>query len=259
MQNILISIITVVYNCENTIENTLKSILSQSYKYKELIVVDGKSTDNTLAVINKYASKINKIISEPDRGIYDAMNKGVKYANGEWICFMNSGDSFYNEHVLKDVSCQLSDECGIVYGDTDSKTQYGHILDRAKPTSYIKENMPCCHQSCFAKRTLLNEYPFDLSYKIVADYNFVFQAYKNGVEIKKIDVIVATYNAAEGYSAANKYRVFKEILKIHNYNAFSPITFKLYLCYGKYFLMEYFNQYLPSLIKAIRSIKHNFR
>lgn len=258
MEKKLISIITVVYNCEITVENTLKSILSQTYENKELIVVDGKSTDNTMTIVSKYKDKIGTIISEPDKGIYDAMNKGVKYAKGDWICFMNSGDAFYNDNVLSQVSLQLTDDYGIVYGDTDSITQYGHIIDIAKTPNYIKENMPCCHQSCFAKRLLLLEYPFDLSYKIVADYNFVFQAYINGVGVKKIDVIVATYNAADGFSANNKYRLFKEILKIHNYGPLSPITIKLYLSYSKYFALEYLNQYFPSIVKAIRSIKHKF-
>lgn len=254
----IISIITVVYNSEKTIEYTLKSIISQSYKDKEIIVIDGNSSDSTMTIVNKYKDSIETIISEPDKGIYDAMNKGVKFAKGNWVCFMNSGDSFYNEHVLEDVSHLLLDEYGIIYGDTDSITRYGHVLDKARPTTYIRENMPCCHQSCFAKRSLLQEYPFDLSYKIVSDYNFVFQAYMNGVAIKKIDVIVATYNAADGFSANNKYVLFKEILRIHNYSRLSPITVKLYLSYGKYFALEYLNQYFPFVVKAIRSIKHKF-
>ena len=259
MQNKLISIVTVVYNCEDTIENTLISILSQSYEHKELIVVDGKSTDNTLSIVKKYKDKISIIISEHDSGIYDAMNKGVKYVKGDWVCFMNSGDTFYNSNVLTEVAPFLNEQNDIVYGDTDSITQLGHIFDKAKDPDYIKINMPCCHQSCFARSSLLKKNPFDLTYRIVADYNFIYQSYYNKVIIKKINVIVATYNAAEGFSAANKYRAFKEILRIHNYSCYSPITIKLCYQYGKFFVLDYLKKYIPDIVQRLRRIKHKKR
>ena len=94
-----ITIITVVYNALNHVEDTLKSIFEQDYSNKEIIIIDGESTDGTLELISKYQDNIDHLISEKDNGVYDAMNKGIKLSNGNWICFMNAGDIFYKNDV----------------------------------------------------------------------------------------------------------------------------------------------------------------
>ncbi len=112
-----ISIVTVCYNAERNIEKTILSVINQTYDNIEYIVIDGGSNDGTLSVINKYASKIDKVISEPDKGIYDAMNKGITLAKGDWINFMNAGDSYVDSCVLKLVSDNINSNCDMIYGD----------------------------------------------------------------------------------------------------------------------------------------------
>ena len=91
------SIITVTYNAGKVLEDTIQSVITQTYKNVEYILVDGGSTDNTLSIINQYRSMIQQVISEPDRGLYDAMNKGIKMATGDYICFLNAGDAFHED------------------------------------------------------------------------------------------------------------------------------------------------------------------
>ena len=113
-----ITIVTVVYNDKNNIEKTINSVLNQSYNSKEYIVVDGKSTDGTLEIVKKYADQISVIVSEPDRGIYDAMNKAVDLAHNEWIIFMNSGDVFADNDTLKNVFNEpISKNISFIYSD----------------------------------------------------------------------------------------------------------------------------------------------
>ena len=95
-----ISVITICYNAEKTIERTIKSVLNQSYKNLEYIIIDGGSKDNTMKIVKRYKDKISSVISEPDNGIYDAMNKGVRIATGEWLNMMNAGDCYTNDEVL---------------------------------------------------------------------------------------------------------------------------------------------------------------
>jgi len=100
----IISIITVVKNDASNIKKTIQSVLNQSYSHIQYIIIDGSSTDGTLDIINEFKDKIDTITSEPDRGIYDAMNKGIHHAQGEWIFFLNSGDVFFNDDVLLNLS-----------------------------------------------------------------------------------------------------------------------------------------------------------
>ena len=119
----MISVITVCYNAEKEIEKTIKSVLKQTYMDYEYIFIDGKSKDNTLEVINRYIPEFEKkgirikLVSEEDQGIYDAMNKGVKHASGEWINFMNAGDCFHDEYVLEKIAEHLSEEDDVVAGE----------------------------------------------------------------------------------------------------------------------------------------------
>ena len=103
MNSPLISLITVCFNAEGLINDTLQSAINQTYKNIELVIIDGGSKDNTVAEVKKYETYIGTLISEPDKGIYDAMNKGIKAAKGEWFYFLNAGDAFYNDTVLEDV------------------------------------------------------------------------------------------------------------------------------------------------------------
>lgn len=128
MDTPIISVITVCYNAVANIEETMLSVLNQRYDKVEYIVIDGGSKDGTLDVIKKYANKLAYWISEPDKGIYDAMNKGIAKATGDWINFMNAGDKFINEEVLnKSFVSRYSDDVDILYGDVISNISLGSV------------------------------------------------------------------------------------------------------------------------------------
>ncbi len=114
------SIITVTYNAGKVLEDTIQSVITQTYKNMEYILVDGGSTDNTLSIINQYRSMIQQVISEPDRGLYDAMNKGIKMATGDYICFLNAGDAFHEDDTLQQMVHSLTENAlpDVLYGET---------------------------------------------------------------------------------------------------------------------------------------------
>lgn len=176
----LISIITVSYNAAETIEQTIFSVLDQNYEDYEYIIVDGGSTDGTVDIIKKYQDKITLWVSEPDKGIYDAMNKGIRLAKGEWMNFMNSGDCYYSNETLIQVFKNCLGDLNIIYGGTflsyDKNTPAKYL--EPKKFESIKYSIPFCHQSVFVKTKLLNEVGFDLEYKYSADYDFFLKIYK---------------------------------------------------------------------------------
>ncbi len=172
MNNPKISIITVSYNAISTIERTILSIINQTYSNLEYIIIDGGSTDGTADIIRKYANKITFWISEPDKGIYDAMNKGVSKSTGMYCNFMNAGDCFYDNNVIKKVFSKNRTE-DVLHGIT--------ITDKGKVTKPIQpENLSLFfffrtslgHQATFIKADLLRKYPYDTKYSIVADAKF---------------------------------------------------------------------------------------
>lgn len=163
----LISIITVVYNCVNTLEETIISVINQDFDNFEYIIIDGGSTDGTIEVIKKYEERINLWVSEPDKGIYDAMNKGVKLATGEFIQFLNVSDVFVNSNTLYNVSKHLKMKATI--------SLFGYLMDNKKYQSNLSfwsllRGMPC-HQAIFYKRQYLREFPFNVRFKYSADYH----------------------------------------------------------------------------------------
>ena len=184
-----ITIITVCYNAINSIEKTIISILSQTYKNLEYIIIDGGSTDGTIDVIKKYEKQISYWKSEPDKGVYDAMNKGIELATGEWVNFMNAGDSFYNTEVLQSLNLYFSDsQTDIIYGDTcieiNNKNKYRVIPENI---SNIELHLPFCHQSCFVKSSIIKNNLFLLQYKYVADYAMFYKFYQLGYKFKYIN------------------------------------------------------------------------
>lgn len=122
------SIITVTYNAEKVLEDTIQSIVTQSYKNVEYIIVDGGSTDGTLTIVNKYKEHIHTIVSEPDKGLYDAMNKGIKLATGDYLCFLNAGDGLHEDDTLLRIVHSLTGTIlpDVIYGETDIVDDEGH-------------------------------------------------------------------------------------------------------------------------------------
>ena len=172
-ENILlpsISIITVVYNAVDSIEQTIKSILDQNYPNMEYIIIDGGSTDGTIQLIKKYDEKISLFLSEPDKGIYDAMNKGILHAHGEWINFMNGGDCFNKSDVLTKIFLnQIDDNIKFIYSDYFVKKRNGEKMY----TASFKKGI-ILHQSCIYRRSLHNDFGrYHVSRPIiVSDYLF---------------------------------------------------------------------------------------
>lgn len=216
-----LSIITVTYNAEKLLEDTLESVLSQTYSDYEYIFIDGCSSDETCKIIEKYLKifKENGIsttyISEADKGIYDAMNKGAALAKGEWIYFLNAGDSLADNRVLEKVSFELKEDIDIVYGGTiyyqsDGSEAY---IGSGEDVSVMPKHMPFCVQASFIKNKIQNRYKYDLRYRISADYNFFLEAYKNGARFKKIDVIVNNYLLG-GFSSKYPFKTYLEVGRI---------------------------------------------
>lgn len=193
-----ISIITICYNVESSIERTILSVVNQTFKDYEYIIVDGASKDNTLEVVNKYKEKIDIIISEPDRGVYDAMNKGIKMASGEWLIMMNAGDYFADNNVLEKVfNRQIPDHITFLYSDVFGLRKNGDRILR--PLSWKEGNM--IHQATIYKKCLHSEYGYYHVTKplIVSDYLFFISIPEEQI-MKLNDVVIAVYEGG-GVSA----------------------------------------------------------
>lgn len=217
-----ISIVTVTYNCENCIENTIKSVLSQDYPDIEFIVVDGLSKDNTMSIIRKYEKSISCLVSEPDKGIYDAMNKGLNLATGDWVFFLNAGDNFHSVNTLSKLPFEEyfgdSNICGII-GDVLLK-KGGKIEvwnNKCSPffdsTKRLK-NMGFSHQGVFVKTRIAKEIGFDLSFKLCADYNMMYTLYDKGYRFAINNTIIAEVEADYGASIANRNLQLREEARI---------------------------------------------
>lgn len=193
-----ISIVTVCYNAVDTIEKTIHSVINQTYDNIEYIIVDGASTDGTLDIIKKYEEYVTRWVSEPDKGIYDAMNKGIALATGEWINFMNAGDVFFDNKVLSRVANYADKDADVLFGDVacliDEKLYrlnavpfYEHLP--------LHHSMGFNHQSTFVKTRLAKIIKFDLKYKLAADYNMIITIYREGGVFKQLhDTIIAVYD-----------------------------------------------------------------
>jgi glycosyltransferase involved in cell wall biosynthesis len=210
----LISVITVVYNAAGSIERTITSVLGQTYTNIEYIIVDGASTDETLSIIRKYEEQIDYWVSEKDDGIYDAMNKGISLAKGEWINFMNVGDYFYDEDVVETLfASSLEVGAKVIYGDA---MQLFPRADTVRSGSQELVDIKCgptfIHQCTFTHSNLAKQYPFDLEYKICADYDFFYKMYTLNIPFQKVDMIIAYYDMT-GISS-HFFATYKEIRAI---------------------------------------------
>lgn len=216
----LISIITVSFNAEGTIGNTIESVLKQTYPNLELIIKDGKSTDGTRKVIESYRRKIEEkgilfqYVSEPDQGIYDAMNEAIKLSHGDWLCFMNANDQFYNGEVIKEVfEYERYDDYGVLYGNTLTIMYNGAPYISGHDHTELPKGMGLCHQSCFIRGTLMKEYGYDCTYKISADYDFFLKLYLKKIPFKYLNKIIARYSR-EGVSSYALDEIYAERIEI---------------------------------------------
>lgn len=199
--NLLITVVTVCYNADESIEETIKSVISQDYGRLEYIIIDGLSQDKTIDIIERYSGKdiknefghnISKWISEPDSGIYDAMNKGLQLANGDYLIFMGADDVFTNNHVISDVVKWLDEWNGdVIYGAVQMKTS--GLIDN-KPFDSIKFAIGnICHQCIFYPKKIYTEYQYNTKYRIYADYVYNLTIRKN-FRFRHIPLVVSIFN-----------------------------------------------------------------
>lgn len=204
---------TVCYNAAESIEKTIQSVTSQTYSNIEYLIIDGGSTDGTLDIIDRYRHKISKIVSEPDKGIYDAMNKGIRLCTGELINFMNAGDTFVDENTLTKVMDYVEEDSDVIYGDMISILDNIEIYSKAGFFTDHDANLPFCHQSVLVRAEYAKEYPFDLRYRIVGDYDFFYKLYTQGKKFQYITIPVTRYSFG-GFSYNYRAAAYKEVSEI---------------------------------------------
>lgn len=192
----LFSVITVVYNGVDTIEETIDSVIHQDFNEFEYIIIDGGSNDGTVEIVQKHSDYIDKFVSEPDKGIYDAMNKGIELSAGKFVIFMNAGDVFYNKHVLKKISCLEISSYDVLFGNTVSVNLNASLETKVvvKDLKFLWKSLGycgLCHQSVFISRELLLANPFSLSLHIAADFEQILLIYLNGHDFLYLETFVS--------------------------------------------------------------------
>ena len=214
------SIITVCLNTENQISETIASVLEQTCTDFEYIIKDGVSKDRTVSVARSFSSAFAergipfRVISQPDKGIYDAMNQAAQEAQGEWVLYMNVGDQFADRYVLSMVE-QHGDlkAADIVYGDRVESADTGYLYRKAYPLERMRDRLPFCHQSVFAKKDLYEKLSYPLQYRLCSDYAFFFHWYQEKKRFVYLPIAICIFDR-HGVSSDGK-AVAQELLKIH--------------------------------------------
>jgi glycosyltransferase involved in cell wall biosynthesis len=217
MNKPLISLVTVCYNAENLLADTLQSAINQSYKNIELLIVDGNSKDNTLQVAKSFQSHIGALISEPDKGIYDAMNKGIRAAKGDWIYFLNAGDSLISEHILDEVfNANIPSDCLFIYGKVQTlnePTGVNYIAGEKVTFSDFFTKYPICHQATFTHKDAFLKFGYyDSNLRLAADTEWfarIFKSHSNQTFF--IDKTIAYYDI-QGATYVKRMQGYREYL-----------------------------------------------
>lgn len=215
------SIITVTYNASRWLERTLLSVLSQSYASIEYLIIDGGSTDGTVDLIKQYASGIAYWISEPDEGLYDAMNKGLRRATGDYVWFINAGDTIYTADTVQKIVASLKKDVSlpdVLYGETALVDAEGRSLGmrRLKAPARLtwksfRMGMLVCHQSFLVKRELAPLY--DTAYRWVADYDWCIRCLQKARTVRPTRLILSNF-LEEGLSSVNRKASLKERYRV---------------------------------------------
>lgn len=195
----IVSIVTVVFNDQNHIEKTIESVLGQTYKSIQYIIIDGKSTDNTLQIIEKYRDQIDTIVSEPDKGLYDAMNKSMNFIKGDFVCFLNSGDMFNDNKTVENAIKSIENKkTQIIYGDTvivdekvNIKGKRRHRPPKTLNWKSFRKGMLVCHQAFWASKKILE--PYNLNFKYSADFEWCIRLMKKSQYIHNTNQILIKF------------------------------------------------------------------
>lgn len=204
------SIITVTYNAGCVLEDTIQSVITQTYKNVEYIIVDGGSKDRTLDIVQRYRDHITTFISEPDRGLYDAMNKGIRLATGDYLCFLNAGDALHEDDTLQLMVHSIPSDTlpDVLYGETAIVDEEGHFLRmrrHAAPEQLtwksFQSGMMVCHQAFFARRDRVE--PYDLKYRFSADFDWCIRIMKKSRVLHNTHLTLIDYQH-EGMSTHHR-------------------------------------------------------
>ena len=242
------SIITITYNAEKVLQRTLDSVRSQTYRDMEHLIVDGASTDETVAMAEAYRQRASYDVvvrSEPDKGIYDAMNKGLRLATGDYVVFMNAGDTFHDERTLERVLGGITElrnsgtpelRPAVIYGDTDIVDSEGRFLrkrhlsvpDRLTWRSF-RNGMLVCHQAFYARQDIARDIPYDLQYRHSADVDWCIRVMKEAerrhLPLRRVPGVVADFmdggNTTQNHRASLKERF--TVMRRH-YGLFTTLT-----------------------------------
>jgi glycosyltransferase involved in cell wall biosynthesis len=250
MQLPLISLITVVYNGEALIADTLRSAINQTYKDIELVIVDGGSKDNTVAVARQFSDYIGTLISEKDNGIYDAMNKGIKAAKGEWVYFLNAGDSFYDANVLMDLFQKDLTGIDLVYGKVQTvnePTGIDYITGEPVTLKDFFSRYPICHQATFTRKSCFETIGYyDAQYRLAADTEWFARFFKMTPDKALFTDRVIAYYDIQGATYHKRMQGYREYLHFGSRHFPFHISLKNYLFYPLLWLK----------VKLIRNLQH---
>lgn len=214
------SIITVTYNAGAVLEDTIQSVITQTYRNVEYIIVDGGSKDHTLDIINRYREHIHTLVSEPDKGLYDAMNKGIRLATGDYLCFLNAGDELHEDDTLQLMvhSITGTELPDVLYGETAIVDEEGHFLRMRRLSApenlnwkSFKDGMLVCHQAFFPRRELAE--PYDLRYRFSADFDWCIRIMKKNHTLHNTHLTLIDY-LNEGMTTRNHRASLHERFRI---------------------------------------------
>ena len=214
------SIITVTYNAGAVLEDTIQSVNTQTYRNVEYIIVDGGSKDHTLDIINRYREHIHTLVSEPDKGLYDAMNKGIRLATGDYLCFLNAGDELHEDDTLQLMvhSITGTELPDVLYGETANVDEEGHFLRMRRLSApedlnwkSFKDGMLVCHQAFFPRRELAE--PYDLRYRFSADFDWCIRIMKKSHTLHNTHLTLIDY-LNEGMTTRNHRASLHERFRI---------------------------------------------
>lgn len=236
-----LSVITVTYNCVESIKPTIESVLLQNADSVEHIVIDGGSVDGAVELINNYKDKLAYFISGPDRGIYDAMNKGIDAASGDWILFLNAGDVFYENFALDNLKFDWPINTEFVV--------FPFLIDGEQepkfPDMAVRFGMPTSHQAMFISSRIAKQLKLNSNYKVAADYEFFLKRYRLNKDCVCVERNVLTRVLPGGYSEANFNTMKKEYQKI----IFENLGLKkavIYFFWSNVFLFKMIKTLLPA-------------
>lgn len=223
-----VSVIIPSYNASSTIKNAIDSVLNQSYENVECLIIDGASKDNTIEIVQSYGNKV-RYVSEPDNGIYDAMNKGWRIASGEWVLFLGADDILLPNAI--NLLITESHDYDIVYGDVLLKFPNGVIKNKeAISFTFLPKISCCCHQSLIMKKKcLIDLNGFNTDYKILSDYDLLLRAYKQKHKFLQINETISCFQVG---GASSSYKNIFESIRIHKSNNNKSIFIYYYAILG---------------------------